>query len=191
MQYSPMFKNAMIQKMSGPDAISATALSKKVNVPQSTLSTWLRKAGMDPSFNFPNNTYVLNNMAKKKDPKRPDDWSAEDKLNIVLEASSLTDEQLGAFLRNKGLHKTHLDQWRLQMLNGLDNGSPKTKTPSRRADVKRIRALEKELNRKEKALAETAALLVLKKKSRKSGGTRTSPQPERKANDPHTCRQCC
>ena len=49
MPYSDMFKQAMIQKMSGPDPVSATALSKQVNVPQSTLSKWLRMAGVGPS----------------------------------------------------------------------------------------------------------------------------------------------
>jgi transposase-like protein len=164
MQYSDMLKNKMIQKMTGPDAISASALSKEVDVSQATLSKWLRMAGVGPSFVFPNNAHEYTKMAKITDPKRPNDWSAEDKLKVVLEASSLSDEQLGAFLRSKGLHQAHLDQWRSQMLNGLENGFSKKKTGHQIADAKRIQALEKELNRKDKALAETAALLVLKKK---------------------------
>jgi hypothetical protein len=164
MQYSDMFKNKMIQKMTGPNAISATALSKQVDVPQSTLSTWLRKAGVDPSYVFPNNAHEYTKMTKITQPKRPNDWSAEEKFKVVIEAASLSDEQLGAFLRNKGLHQTHLDQWRSQMLNSLQNSSSKKKARPRDVDAKRIRFLEKELNRKDKALAETAALLVLKKK---------------------------
>ncbi len=180
MQYTPMFKNAMIQKMSGPDAISATALSKQIDVPQPTLSAWLRNAAMGPSFAFLNNTHEHTQMAPINDPKRPNEWTAENKLKIVLEASSLTDEQLGAFLRNKGLHKTNLDQWRSQMLNGLDNGLSIKKTRQRSADAKRIRALEKELNRKDKALAETAALLVLKKKVQEIWGDEDEPTARRK-----------
>jgi len=164
MQYSDMLKNKMIQKMTGPDAISASALSKEVDVSQATLSKWLRMAGVGPSYVFPNNAHEYTKMAKITDSKRPNDWSAEDKLKVVLEASSLSDEQLGAFLRSKGLHQAHLDQWRSQMLNGLENGFSKKKTGHQIADAKRIQALEKELNRKDKALAETAALLVLKKK---------------------------
>ena len=183
MQYSDMFKNAMIQKMTGPDAISASALSKQVDVPQPTLSKWLRMAGVGPSYVFSNNAHEYTKMAKIKDSKRPNDWSAKDKLKVVVEASSLDDEQLGAFLRSKGLYQTHLDQWRSQMLNGLQNGFSKKKSKQKNVDVKRIRTLEKELNRKDKALAETAALLVLKKKSRRSGGTRTTPQPGATEND--------
>jgi len=64
MQYPDMFKNAMIQKMTGPDAISATALSKQINVPQSTLSKWLRMAGVDLSHVLPNNSDEYTKMTK-------------------------------------------------------------------------------------------------------------------------------
>jgi transposase len=175
MQYSDMFKNKMIQKMTGPDAISATALSKQVDVPQSTLSKWLRMAGVGPSYGFPNNAHEYTKMAKLKNPQRPNDWSAEDKLKVIVEAASLDDEQLGAFLRKKGLHQTHLEQWRSQMLNALQNGSSKKKSREKNVDAKRIRALEKELNRKDKALAETAALLVLKKKVQEIWGDEDDP----------------
>lgn len=175
MRYPDMFKNTMIQKMTGPDAISASALSKQIDVPQPTLSKWLRVAGIDPSYVFSNNAHEYTKMAKIKDPKRPNDWSAEDKLKVVVEASSLDDEHIGAFLRSKGLYQTHLNQWRLQMLNGLQKGSSKKKSKRKNVDAKRIRTLEKELNRKDKALAETAALLVLKKKVREIWGDEDDP----------------
>ena len=97
-------------------------------------------------------------------PRRPEEWPAEEKLKIVLEAQGLHDEALGVFLRQKGLHETHLERWRQQMIEGLQL-RPTTKKPQTHSgDLKRIRALEQELRRKDKALAETAALLVLKKK---------------------------
>ena len=103
-------------------------------------------------------------VAKKTSPKSPKDWKAEDKLKIVLEAQNIPDDQLGAFLRTKGIHETHLQQWRAQMLEGLGS-KPTAKKPARSsAEARKIKELEKELKRKEKALAETAALLVLKKK---------------------------
>jgi len=175
MQYPDMFKNAMIHKMTGPGAISASALSKQVDVPQATLSKWLRMAGVGSAYNFPNIPKDYANMAKINKPRRPNNWSPEEKLNVVMEAVSLDDEQLGEFLRTKGLHQTHLEQWRLQMLDGLQNGFPKKKTKQKKADAKRIRALEKEINRKDKALAETAALLVLKKKVQEIWGDEDEP----------------
>ena len=114
-------------------------------------------------------------MAKIKGPQRPNDWSAEDRLKVVMEAAGLDDEQLGEFMRKKGLHQTHLEQWRLQMLGGLQTGFSKKATRQKQADLKRIRALEKELRRKDKALAETAALLVLKKKAQEIWGDEADP----------------
>jgi len=155
-----MFKHKMIQKMMGPDALSATALGKQVDVPQATLSTWLRKAGIPSCYALEKQHNGNITMV----PKTPNDWSAEEKLKAALEAGSLSDEQLGAFLRKKGIHETHLEQWRMQMLGGLGKRRSAGKPSHRNADIKRIRSLEKELRRKDKALAETAALLVLKKK---------------------------
>lgn len=161
MPYSPMFKRKMIQKMTGPDPISATTLSKQVDVPQSTLSKWLRKAGLQSSFAYPNHNCDNPVMRLSVSLKRADDWNPEEKLKAVLEAASLSDEQLGAYLRSKGLHATHLKQWRALMLNGLGDN---TKAKKGGAEAKQLRELQKELRRKDKALAETAALLVLKKK---------------------------
>lgn len=163
MPYSEMFKRKMVQKLSSPDAISASALSKQVDVPQSTLSKWLRMAGIKPPFGFPNNSDDNMHMRYPLAKKRPNDWSPEDKFKTVLEADTLSDKQLGDFLRRKGIHETHLQQWRLQVMEALGN-QPKPKKKSGKTEIKQIRKLEKELRRKDKALAETAALLVLKKK---------------------------
>lgn len=93
-------------------------------------------------------------------------WSSTQKLALVLEASSIPTTELGAFLRRKGLHEAQLRAWREQALAGLDEER------ERRAggDGRRIRELERELERKEKALAEAAALLFLRNKSWRSGG---------------------
>ena len=63
----------------------------------------------------------------------------------------------------------------MQMLDGLQNGHSKKTTKQKKADAKRIRALEKEIHRKDKALAETAALLVLKKKVQEIWGDEDDP----------------
>jgi len=157
--------------MTGPNALSASMLSKQIDVPQPTLSKWLRIAGIGSSFTYPckhNNTVQMRPCVTPKSPKQ---WNPEEKLAAVLEAASLTDEQLGDFLRRKGLHETYLQQWRIQMLDGLGKkpaGKPKAKP--NKAQANQVRELEKELRRKDKALAETAALLVLKKKARQIWG---------------------
>jgi len=89
---------------------------------------------------------------------------ALDIKDIVLKDFGYSDENLGlgAFLRRRGLHEAQLRQWREAALKGLSDKRPSA--PRSQADKRRIRELERELRRKEKALAETAALLVLQKK---------------------------
>src|SRR5262249_48623407 len=91
--------------------------------------------------------------------RRAQDWTSEQKLRVVLESLKLSEEELGAFLRREGLHEADLREWRESALEALEPASKK-----RTKETKRVRELEKELRRKEKALAEAAALLVLQKK---------------------------
>ena len=154
MEYPEKFKARMVQKLTVPGAPSATALSDEVGVPQPTLSKWVREAGRVAGMDTSKRT-------KTGTGKRPQDWTAEAKLAAVMEADSLPEEDLGTFLRGRGLHRTHLTQWHEQIVAGLK--APRSKKTS--AEARRIRELERELRRKDKALAETAALLVLKKKA--------------------------
>lgn len=164
MQYPVRFKEAMVKRMAGVDAISANALSEESGVAQSTLSRWLRNASVAAGSHGPESRRTFSEMIAMS-PKRPQDWTAEEKLAVVLEAASLPDEELGAFLRGKGLHETHLKQWRSQILGALQEGHGRKPKKQKFPESKRIKELERELLRKEKALAEAAALLVLKKKA--------------------------
>jgi transposase-like protein len=147
----------MVRRMTGPDAKSATALATETGVSQQTLSRWLRSAG----------TVAQMGESDDRAGRRPQDWSADEILAVITEAAGLSDQDLGAFLRRKGLHEAHLETWRARMMAGLE-------TPVRRSgrspEAKRIKELERELRRKEKALAELAALLVLQKKLREIWG---------------------
>ena len=108
--------------------------------------------------------------------KRPQDWTTEEKLRVVLETRGLTGEELGAYLRREGIHEAVLRQWRKGVEQGL---SEKHGTGRNPADVKRIHKLERELKRKEKALAEAAALLVLQKKVQALWGDEDERTPSR------------
>ncbi len=82
-------------------------------------------------------------------------------MRIINEAAVLSDEELGAFMRREGLHEVDLKQLREMALVGLERkGIKRGPTP----EQKRIKKLEQELRRKDRALAEAAALLVLQKK---------------------------
>lgn len=158
MKYSAAFKAKMVQKMLG--GRSANSLAQEVGVNQSSLSKWLRDAGsLQPVKRR------AQDEPAKTEGRRPDDWSAEEKFEAVLEAKRLSGSELGEFLRRRGLHEEQLRQWRetadaaaLESLRGR-------KAAGRSAESKRVKELERELRRKEKALAEAAALLVLRKKA--------------------------
>lgn len=156
MRYSLKFKEKMIEKMTGPGARSANGLSEEVGVRQGTLSRWLREAKMSP-------------MSKdKKDSGGTDSGrrrSAEDKVRLVMEAGALNEDELGAFLRRAGLHEADLAYFRQEVEAAATEGlKAKKRRRGLSPEQKELRALRKELNRKEKALAEAAALLVLRGK---------------------------
>ena len=143
-EYSEAFKANMVRKMVGAGSMSAHALSIEMGLNQSTLSRWLRDA---------RNVGVMNQPPKK--------WTAAEKLRVVVEASKLDDEALGEFLRREGLHKAQVDEWRsLAEGSFVDAARPAKPSPESR----RVKELERELLRKDKALAEAAALLILQKK---------------------------
>jgi len=156
--YTDSFKAKMVQRLSAPNAISAIRLSKEVGVSQSQLSRWLHVAR------------TVSPMTKERPSDRSvqvgSTRSAEEKLRIVIAAAALEPSELGAFLRREGVHEAELEQWRVAVMDAaksaLDGAA--AKPASRGADAKRIKELERELRRKDKALAETAALLVLQKK---------------------------
>jgi len=86
-----------------------------------------------------------------------------------LEYEKLEEEgERGKYLREKGLHSVHIERWKQELIEGLKA----LRSAKRDSRDKRIKELEKELGRKDKALAETAALLVLKKKAQAIWGDR-------------------
>ena len=138
--FSPAFKKKMVARLIGKDAVSARQLAVETGLRQQTLSRWLQEASSLP-------------VMPAKRPKR--DWSIEEKIRILAKASTLTGAELADFLQREGVLQAEYEQWRLAL---GEEGRASLAT------VKRIRTLERELARKEKALAEAAALLVLKKK---------------------------
>jgi transposase-like protein len=149
--YSQEFKEAAVAKMAVPGGRSATSLSEELGVSQSSLSRWLReRATVGPN-------------GEGMGHRRAEEWNAEEKVAAVLSFEKLAEEQRGTFLREKGLHEATLLRWKAEIIEAMKQkpfvGGKKD------PQQKRIAALERELRRKEAALAEAAALLVLKKKA--------------------------
>jgi transposase len=120
-------------------------LAKELGVTPETIRYWRRQ-------------YQGKDMAKSKDVQ----WTAEDKFRAVMETTKMGEAEVGAYCRQHGIYTNQLDLWREQCIAPLRKGR-KTDPEMKQILIENQR-LKKELNRKEKALAETAALLVLKKK---------------------------
>jgi len=161
MEYTANVKARMVRRMLGPNAVSASRLEEETGISQPTLSRWLREAASirDVSPAKPPSTPPA--PTTPAEPKRPQDWTALERAQVVLEASELDEAELGEFLRRKGLHREHLTAWMEALEEAL---ARPPRRAGRTADAKRIKELEREIARKDKALAETTALLVLKKK---------------------------
>ena len=152
-RYSKEFKETIIKKMMSPHSVSVSQLCKETGVTDVTLYKWRRD-------------YQNRGVAVPSNNKKSEDWTAKDKLAVVIETASLNEIQLSEYCRTKGLYKEQIDQWKIAALSGYKNSSQMKRAQSQhsREDKQKIKKLERELNRKEKALAETAALLVLSKK---------------------------
>jgi hypothetical protein len=96
-----------------------------------------------------------------------DSWSAEDKYAVLLETGGLNESELSEYCRKKGLYVEQIEQWKTAAIKANEAPADQDRQlkEQRASDRKKIKQLEKELKRKEKALAETAALLVLRKKA--------------------------
>ncbi len=128
------------ERLTGKDAVSALQLSRQTGIRQQNLSRWLEEARSLP--------FVASDNAKERQ------WTVEQKARVLTEAANLSGEQLRAYLEREGVRLVDFERWRIAL---EEDGRESA------AATKRIRNLERELARKEKALAEAAALLVLKK----------------------------
>jgi len=148
-EYTAGFKAKMTQKLLSPHGPSAKALSREIGVAQTTLSRWVREAR------------IVSDMGKSKLKKRRGLRTSADKLRIIVETSALADAELGAYLRREGVQEAQLQEWRDVASAALSASKRKKTSP----EAKELKKVQKELLRKDKALAEAAALLILKKKA--------------------------
>ena len=154
MRYSPERKEAVVRKMMPPRNRSIKELAQEEGISEATLFNWRRQA-RDRGLLLPDGD------------SGPEGWSARDKFAAVLETAAFNEADLAEYCRTKGIYPEQLLQWRkaCERANNWDRESNRLLKAEKKADRRRIRKLEQELRRKEKALAEAAALLVLQKKA--------------------------
>lgn len=141
--YSVAYKAEIVKRLMAPGAPTAKALSAETGIPRSVLSHWVR------------NAHKLPLMTDEGKGPAAGLWTVAEKARIVMESSQLSGEELGAYLRREGVHPDQLAAWQRALDDGYDQD---------KATKRYIGQLEREIRRKDKALAEAAALAVLKKK---------------------------
>jgi len=151
--YSTERKESVLKKLHPPQNLSYRALSREEGIPLTTIYTWQKQQER------------AGKVANKTD-KGSVSWTAEERFSAIVDTAKLSELDLSAYCREKGLYAEQIKAWKTAFIS---SGSPQVISGQQekirtKADKKRINELEKELRRKEKALAEAAALLILRKK---------------------------
>jgi transposase-like protein len=151
-QRTEEFRRAAVEKFHSRGGRSVEEVARALGVSRWSLYQWSKRYGR---------------AAVMKHNRRPGDRSVGEKLKAVIEFEGLEGEKQGEYLRREGLQSEHIAGWKKSMEAGLEGGGGLTAANRSEwaADKKKIKELERDLARKDRALAETTALLVLKKKA--------------------------
>lgn len=145
-------REEVVARMRQPGAPSIGVLSEETGVPKATLYAWLRLSGGRSVAGAAEDIYMGKSKGRKRSPTQ--------KLKLLAKSLELEGEALTQFCRDNQFLLSEVMSWRDQALSGLETaGSPQGLVPR-----EQVQDLEKELARKDKALAEISALLVLSKK---------------------------
>ena len=144
-RYGEAFRNRVVGRLLPPESANVGAVAKEIGVSVQTLERWREEA--------------------QSRPARGRAWTAGARLEAVITTAALDEVGKSAWCREHGVYPADLDKWRGSATAALSDPEEARASPqSTRQDRKRIKELERDLRRKNAALAETAALLVLSKK---------------------------
>ena len=144
-RYSESFKGRAVARLLPPESAAVDVVAREVGVGAGTLERWRDDV--------------------QSMPARGRAWTAASRLEAVIVTATLDEASKSAWCREHGIYPAELDKWRASATTALAEPEEARASPqATRQDRKRIKELERELLRKDRALAETAALLVLSKK---------------------------
>lgn len=151
--YSEERRQAVLSKLMPPYNMTAAEVARQEGISEQTLYNWRRKI-RESGKPVPGKT------------SSSETWSAEAKFAVVIETATLSEAELSQYCREKGLYPDQVKRWKQECLQGFARSEEQSQSlrQQSKADKAEIKALKRELRHKEKALAETAALLVLRKK---------------------------
>lgn len=144
-RYGQAFKDKAVARLLPPESAALELVSLEMNIAAPTLQRWREDA--------------------QSRPARGRAWTAGARFEAVLTTAAMNEADKSAWCREHGVYPLELDKWRASCTSALADPEDARASPqATRADRKRIKELERDLLRKDRALAETAALLVLSKK---------------------------
>ena len=144
-RYGQAFKNRAVARLLPPESVAPEVVAREIGVSADTLVRWRSQALAEPAGERL--------------------WTASARLEAVIATAALDEAARGAWCREHGVYPQQLQQWRDNATQALAEPEEVRASPQQtRQDRRRIKELKRELRRKDKALAETAALLVLSKK---------------------------
>ena len=153
-RYSVERKEAILRRMMPPENKPVSELAKENGISEQTLYTWRRNL-------------KLQGVSVPGNGKNAVEWSSADKFAVVLETARMNEAELAQYCRSKGLFVEQVAEWRklCQQANATATELSREYREQSKNDRKEIKGLKKDLQRKEKALAEAAALIILRKKA--------------------------
>jgi transposase len=144
-KYSNKFKEEVVRKkLSGRPV---REISKETGVADVTIYDWVKK---------------FQDGSLSNESSSPTKYPIIDKYKLLTESFSVAEKDRGQWFRKNGVHPEHIDKWNNEIENTLLK--PENYKAKYRELQEKNKKLERELNKKDKALAEAAVLLVLKKK---------------------------
>ena len=148
-RYGQSYKDRIVARLLPPESAASEVVSREVGVSVATLERWRAEA--------------LANGSGEGSGGGSQRWTAAARLQALIATAGMDEATRSAWCRAQGLYPAELDAWQQDAIAGL--GEPRAASAAEaREDRRRVKELERELHRKDKALAETAALLVLSKK---------------------------
>jgi len=154
-RYTQERKTEVIKLMVAPNNESVAQIAKEEGISDVTLYKWRKEARAA-------------GMATPGNGQTSDKWNSQDKFLVVMETFAMNELELAEYCRKKGLYREQIEAWKRVCLqaNGQALDQAKQLNGVLKEEQKHAKQLEKELQKKEKALAEAAALLLLRKKAR-------------------------
>lgn len=164
MKYPNERREAVLRKLGPPNNRSVADVAAEEGISAPTIYGWRSQARKE------------GRLMPDQGSQGSDGWSSRDKFNAVLETATLSEEELARYCRRRGLYPEQIRQWRIscEQANDRSEASARREADAVKEERRRSRQLHQELQRKEAALAETAALLTLRGKARAVWGEEES-----------------